>query len=67
MSGTLSMNYETQKQKAIGCNWGHLTLEQRREILQRVKDRFALLRSEPGLANQLIAERRLAASQENAA
>lgn len=43
-----------------------LILERRAQVLQRVKARFAGLRNCPSLADELIAERRLAANQENA-
>jgi len=42
-----------------------LILEKPAHILQRVKDRFAALRSQPSLADELIVERHREALQEN--
>jgi bifunctional DNA-binding transcriptional regulator/antitoxin component of YhaV-PrlF toxin-antitoxin module len=43
-----------------------LVLERRAQVLQRVKGRFAALRPRPSLADELIADRRTAACQEDA-
>lgn len=44
-----------------------LILERRAQVLQRVKGRFAALRTRPSLADDLIADRRQAAQQEDGA
>ena len=43
-----------------------LILEKPAHIVQRTKDRFAALRGQPSLADELIAERRREAGHENA-
>jgi bifunctional DNA-binding transcriptional regulator/antitoxin component of YhaV-PrlF toxin-antitoxin module len=43
-----------------------LILEKPTQILQRVKERYAALRSQPSLADELIAERRAEAKREDA-
>jgi AbrB family looped-hinge helix DNA binding protein len=45
---------------------GRLVLEKPAQVMQRVKQRYAALREQPSLADELIAERR-AAAQEDAA
>jgi AbrB family looped-hinge helix DNA binding protein len=44
-----------------------LILEKPARVMQRVKQRYAALRGQPSLADELIAERRGEAAQENAA
>jgi bifunctional DNA-binding transcriptional regulator/antitoxin component of YhaV-PrlF toxin-antitoxin module len=43
---------------------GRLVLEQRAQVLQRVKQRFATLQNQSSLADELIAERRIEAEGE---
>lgn len=46
---------------------GRLVLEKPAQVMERVKQRFAALREQPSLADELIAERRAAAAQEDTA